>query len=396
MDDGLKRNQLGGALGGPILTDRLFFFGAYQGTFQDVTPPDATTRIPTPAMLAGDFTAFASPACNRGQQITLRAPFVNNQIDPRLFSPAAMAIARQLPTTTDPCGDIRFSAPLSYDQSQIIAKVDYQGSGGHSIFGRYMLTFDEQIPAWPTSGSVLTTRAEDNAQKHSAHSLTLGDTRVFGANTVNAFRVAWNRSRAHYHLEPFFGADTLGVRDFYNYVPGIIGIEISGGFTTASGGSVLFQGDTDAYQISDDVTLVRGSHQLALGGQVAYWTHYTVDGQRGVGLWTFDGSVDRARHGGLPDGPIGASRARAARRARPDTEVPRPLRPGHLARQPARDAQRRAYGGSRSSAHTSRTTRLPTSISTGSARAPRARSFATRRPDSCIPAIPIFRPARRV
>ncbi|MET0214010.1 MAG: carboxypeptidase regulatory-like domain-containing protein, partial [Vicinamibacterales bacterium] len=291
VDDGLKRNQLGGALGGPILTDRLFFFAAYQGTFQDVTPPDATTRIPTPAMLAGDFAAFASPACNRGQQITLRAPFVNNQIDPRLFSPAAMAIARQLPTTTDPCGDIRFSAPLSYDQSQVVAKIDYQGSGGHSIFGRYMLTFDEQIPSWPTSGSVLTTRAEDNAQTHRAHSLTLGDTRVFGTDTVNAFRVAWNRSRAHYHLEPFFGAETLGINNFYNYVPGIIGIEISGGFTTASGGSVLFQGDTDAYQISDDVTLVRGNHQLALGGNVAYWTHYTVDGQRGVGLWTFDGSL---------------------------------------------------------------------------------------------------------
>jgi hypothetical protein len=291
LDDGLKRNQLGGVLGGPILTDRLFFFGAYQGTFQSVAPPDATTRIPTPAMLAGDFTGLASPACNRGQQITLRAPFVNNQIDPRLLSPAAMAIARQLPTTTDPCGDVRFSAPLSYDQSQIIAKADYQGSGGHSIFGRYMLTFDEQVPAWPKSGSVLTTRAEDNAQNHRAHSLTLGDTRVFGANTVNAFRVAWNRSRAHYHLEPFFGAESLGINNFYNYVPGIIGLEISGGFTTASGGSVYFQGDTDAYQISDDITLVRGSHQLALGGQGAYWTHYTVDGQRGVGLWTFDGSV---------------------------------------------------------------------------------------------------------
>ncbi|MGH9258013.1 MAG: TonB-dependent receptor domain-containing protein, partial [Vicinamibacterales bacterium] len=291
LDDGLKRNQLGGVLGGPILADRLFFFGAYQGTFLDVAPPDALTRIPTPAMLAGDFTAFASPACNRGQQIALRAPFVNNRIDPRLFSPAAMAVARQLPATADPCGDVRFSAPLKRDESQIVAKVDYQGSGGHSVFGRYMLTFDEQIPSWPSSGNVLTTRAEDNAVKRRAHSLTLGDTRVFGTDTVNAFRVAWNRTRAHYHLEPFFGAETLGINNFHNYVPGIIGIEISGGFTTASGGSVYFQGDTDAYQISDDITLVRGSHQLAVGGQVAYWTHYTVDGQRGVGLWTFDGST---------------------------------------------------------------------------------------------------------
>ena len=40
-------------------------------------------------MLAGDFTAFASPACNGGRQVTLNAPFVGNRIDPARFSPAA-------------------------------------------------------------------------------------------------------------------------------------------------------------------------------------------------------------------------------------------------------------------------------------------------------------------
>ena len=290
-DDGLKRNQLGGVLGGPIVTDRLFFFGAYQGTFVRATPADALSKVPTAAMLAGDFTAFTSPACNRGQQITLRAPFVNNRISPTLYSPAAMNIARQLPSTTDPCGDVRFSAPQNYDQGQIVGKVDYQGTGSHSIFGRYMLTFDELQPGWPQSGNVLTTRAEDAAQNHQAHSLTMGDTMIIGTNTVNAFRVAWNRTKSHYHLEPFFGAETVGIKGFHNYIPGVMGLDINGGFATASGGSVYFQGDTDAFQISDDITLVRGRHQFALGGNVAYWTHYTVDGQRGVGLWTFDGSA---------------------------------------------------------------------------------------------------------
>ena len=293
-DDGLKRNQPGGVLGGPIVADRLFFFGAYQGTFVRTTPADSLSRVPTAAMLAGDFTAFTSPACNRGQQLTLRAPFVNNRVDPRLFSPAAMNISGRLPSTTDPCGDVRFSAPQHYDQGQAVGKVDYQGSGSHSIFGRYMLTFDEQVPSWPGSGNVLTTRPEDAAQKHRAHSLTAGDTQVYGSSTVNAIRVAWNRTRSHYHLEPFFGAETVGIKNFYNYVPGVMGLDISGGFTTASGGSVLFQGDTDAYQVSDDLTLVRGSHQLAVGGNVAYWKHYTTDGQRGVGLWTFDGSATGA------------------------------------------------------------------------------------------------------
>ena len=290
-DDGLKRNQLGGVMGGPILVDRLFFFGAYQGTFTRTTPADFLSKVPTAAMLAGDFTQFASPACNRGQQVTLRAPFVNNRIDPSLYSPAAMNVARQLPTTTDPCGEIRFSSPQNYDQSQLVGKIDYQGSGNHSIFGRYMLTFDDLLPGWPTSGNVLTTRPEDAAQNHNAHSLTMGDTMVFGTNTVNAFRVAWNRTRSHYNLEPFFGAETVGIKNFYNYVPGIMGLDVNGGFTTASGGSVLFQGDTDAYQVSDDITMVKGSHQIAVGGNTAYWTHYTIDGQRGVGLWTFDGTA---------------------------------------------------------------------------------------------------------
>ena len=69
--DGLDRNQYGGTFSGPIVTDKVFFFGAYQGTRIRETPSDLFAFVPTAAMLAGDFTAYASAACNGGTARTL-------------------------------------------------------------------------------------------------------------------------------------------------------------------------------------------------------------------------------------------------------------------------------------------------------------------------------------
>ena len=140
LDDGLVRNQFGGVLGGKLVQDKLFFFGAYQTSRSTQTPADLVAFVPTAAMMAGDFTGVTSPACNRGTQVNLRAPFVNNRLAPAQISPAALAVAKRLPATSDPCGRVTYSSQTKPVETQSIGRVDWQINQNHSLFGRYMLT----------------------------------------------------------------------------------------------------------------------------------------------------------------------------------------------------------------------------------------------------------------
>ena len=82
--------------------------------------------------------------------MTLSAPFVGNRIDPSQFSPAAVKIANHelFPKSTHPCGEIRYKRPGNTNDEQYVARVDYQWSANHSIFGRYIDTFERVPAAW--------------------------------------------------------------------------------------------------------------------------------------------------------------------------------------------------------------------------------------------------------
>ena len=269
--DSLKRNQFGGTAGGPILQNKLFFFTGVQATR---TRSDGVTfidTIPTADMIAGDFTTITSPACS-GRQITLKAPFENNRIDPALFSPAGLNLVNRLPTTTDPCGDITYRTQGKPNELQLLGRLDYEWTDSHSVFGRYMATtYVVPAPFELDDTNILVTgkRAKDIGGKDNlAQAFTFGSTYLFGSNIVNSFRLTGNRTAIQRIAPPVLDGHDLGIQDYFTYIDDQISMRITGGFGISRDYTAPFI--TATLALMDDVSFVRGDHQLAFGANLMH------------------------------------------------------------------------------------------------------------------------------
>ena len=135
-----KRNQFGASIGGPIVQNRWFYFGDYQGT-RATQGGSRLLSVPTAAARAGDLSAYGVNIYDpqTGQQ------FEGNRIPSGRLSQQAQRILDliPMPNATGRDNGIRdnyvASASETFDENSLNVRIDGRLSDKLNTFGRYSL-----------------------------------------------------------------------------------------------------------------------------------------------------------------------------------------------------------------------------------------------------------------
>jgi hypothetical protein len=286
--DTLKRNQFGGTVGGPIKKDKLFFFGGYQRTSLRSDPAQNTAFVPTAAMMSGDFSAVGTPLRDP-RDPTGKTFFPGYQIPATLISKVTQNIVKTFPAPLDSSGRTLNGQVAGQDEDLVSAKVDWQASTKHSIFGRYLdakldkrSTFDGKDPL---SIGFFAVQPRD-------YGFALGDTWLISANLVSSLRLGANRTNVPKISDNYVSWSSLGA-NISPLAGNIIGLNVSGTGIVFGGGNASpgAQHNGPLWSVLEDLSWVKGSHQFGFGGSIFqqrlnYWS-----GTNAVGVASFDGSA---------------------------------------------------------------------------------------------------------
>jgi carboxypeptidase family protein len=286
-----NQNQFGGAIGGPIKLDKIFFFTDYQGTRATQGVSTGNISVPNVAQRNGNFDDLTGSVSGQylaslltqelGRTVisgeTYSDVFPNGNIPQRVWSAPAKNLLQYIPAPN--VGSDQFSTSA---YSQTVR--DDKGSvrlDGNSRFGQVSAYYfiDDYSLDNPYPGSVAGASIPgfDALYIGRAQLLSIGDTKVIGANTVNEFHVGYLRN-----------ANIIG------QPKGGLGVSLaSQGFTTGAGTSGIFvqapqfEGVenitfpsfvmgvpitnltqvNNTYYAGDGLSRVLGRHTLKLGGQ---------------------------------------------------------------------------------------------------------------------------------
>jgi len=321
-----KRNIGGVTLGGPILKDKLFFFGSWEGHYT-TQPSTKTGTLPTAAMRAGDFSGFGTtiydPATGNPDG-TGRTPFLNNIIPADRISSIAQSLQARLPEPNGPGVSSNYTAtgPVDFTRNNYDFKLNYNVSSAAQIFAKY-----SQMNANVYSDMWLGNPPQGGAGGYGfGVGSGTGDTKV----RIGTLGLTWTLSPrvildTVFGLTRFdqtatppdygtnFGTDVFGIPGTngeggangdirYSGMPAfaISGFENFGG---PDGWTPLFRNDR-SYNFSANLTYTLTNHELKFGTDVVrmelnHWQPELGYGPRG--WFAFDGGVTTQAPSGSPD-----------------------------------------------------------------------------------------------
>jgi hypothetical protein len=274
-----QNNQFGGSLGGPIIRDKTFFFGAYEGQRENVGS-DFLLGVPTPTQIAEAQTLALSTG-----QITA-------------INPALTKVLGFYPVSNTP--QIASVVRDKNDLDNFIAKVDESFSDKEQFGVRYAFGQSSQIFPLGNNGgfgkgSRLPEFAQTSPTRVQVVSASLLST--LSAAKINEVRFGYNRFTTSFSsLDANFnptsigldmGTGKLGLPEFDFSTPSGV-LENLG----ATGYSIPRGRTSQTFQILDNFTWLRGKHTLKFGGE---YHRAAVD--------NFNDNLERGIFDFLPSGP---------------------------------------------------------------------------------------------
>jgi Carboxypeptidase regulatory-like domain len=271
--DPLKRNQFGGTLGGPIIIPHLvsgkhtfFFFGDQKTIIRD-QQGGQSAFVPTQANLNGDFSALlnsSSPNNPLGRAVQIINPYtnvayLNNQIPTTSFDPAAVAVARELPSVNGN-GVVFYQKPIVQNYNEYVIRIDHQLRDADRFFVRYYQNHFTNGGALDRS-NLLTYSDQADIRVQNA---LISETHTFSSKLLNNLIVSYAREVSQ--RGPLPGAPnpaSFGVNIYQPPQKSIQLIASTGFFQFGDNPQATFQRNN--YTGADDLHWVMGRHNFAFG-----------------------------------------------------------------------------------------------------------------------------------